>query len=423
MALIDVIKYDGGKDVFAWKYPNDELKLGTQVIVNESQEVVLFKNGKALDKLGPGRHTLDTDIIPLLRKIINIPSGGQSPFKAELWYINKTHSLTVKWGTPTPIQIQDPQYKILVPVRAFGQFGITIDDSKKFLTKLVGTAHDFNSDTIKDYFRGVYVTKVKDTISQYIVKKKISILQINAYLNELSDFIKEKTQNDFDKYGILLINFYVNDINVPEDDPALIKLKEALAKRAEMDVVGYDYKQERSFDTLQKAAEGGGNSVKNDVMGASLGVGMGAGIGGNMGEMFRKMTDDLFNFGENSHFAKQDTSARPIVALGVNANGKEERTDDIHQDTADSDATEQLFAKVIGRPLSSAKIILEQLGFLDKESVEWDSLSADKRYTFKYITDDGKSVLNPANWIVNGLEADDETHTLYIGLTRKERKK
>jgi membrane protease subunit (stomatin/prohibitin family) len=225
---------------------------------------------------------LETANIPFINKIINLPFGGRSPFTAEVWYINKVHSLDIKWGTPTPIQLQDPKYKVFVPLRSFGQFGIQIEDSKKFLTKLVGTLSVFDKQSILSYFRGLYLTKVKDAISSYLIKRGISALEINAYLDELSEHLKERIIPTLDEYGIKLLNFYVNDINLPEEDPAVKKLKDALAKRAEMDIVGYSYVQERSFDTLEGAATNP-NGGQSGLMGAGIGLGMGVGIGGAMG--------------------------------------------------------------------------------------------------------------------------------------------
>ena len=282
MAIVEVIKYNGSSDVFAWKYPNEALGTWTQLIVNESQEAVLYKGGQALDIFAAGRHTLSTANIPLLNKIINLPFGGRSPFSAEVWYINRVHSLDIKWGTPTPIQLQDPKYNVFIPLRSFGQFGIQIEDSKQFLTKLVGTMPLFDKDNVVKFFRGLYLTKVKDAISSYLIKKSVSVLEINAYLHELSEHLKERITPTLEEYGIRLLNFYVNDINVPEDDTAVIKLKEALAKRAEMDIVGYSYVQERSFDTLEGAATNPG-AAQSGLMGAGIGLGMGLGVGGTMG--------------------------------------------------------------------------------------------------------------------------------------------
>lgn len=292
MAIIEVVKYNGGPDVFAWKYPSEELGTWTQLIVNESQEALLYKGGQALDLFGPGRHTLETANIPVLNKIVNLPFGGRSPFAAEVWYINKVYSLDIKWGTPTPIQLQDPKYKVFIPLRSFGQFGIQIEDSRKFLVKLVGTLTVFDKESILNYFRGLYLTKIKDSISSYLIKKEISVLEINAYLDELSEHLKERITPTLAEYGIKLVNFYVNDINVPEDDTAVKKLKDALSKRAEMDIVGYNYAQERSFDTLEGAATNP-SSGQAGFMGAGMGLGLGVGLGGGMGQQMSNITRSI----------------------------------------------------------------------------------------------------------------------------------
>lgn len=281
MAIVEVIKYNGGPDVFAWKYPSQELGTWTQLIVSEAQEAILFKSGKALDVFGSGRHTLDTANIPILSRLINLPFGGRSPFTAEVWYVNKIHSLDIKWGTSSPIQIQDPKYSVFIPVRSFGQFGIQIADAKKFLVKLVGNLSTFDKDTLIQYFRGLYLTKAKDAISSYLIHNKVSVLEINAYIDELSKDIMEKIQPVLSEYGIELLNFYINDISIPENDPAAEKLKNALAKKAEMEIIGYNYQQERSFDTLEGAAKNPGSS--SGLMGAGMGLGMGAALGGTMG--------------------------------------------------------------------------------------------------------------------------------------------
>lgn len=292
MAVVEVVKYNGNPDVFAWKYPNSELGTWTQLIVNESQEAILLKGGKVCDVFQAGRHTLSTENIPILNKLVNLPFGGRSPFTAEVWYINKIFALNIKWGTASPIQLQDPKYKVFVPVRAFGQFGIQVEDSKKFLIKLVGTLPQFDKNSILKYFRGVYLTKAKDAISSYLVHKKISILEINAYLDEMSTFLQERIAPEFAEYGITLTSFYVNDINMPEDDNAVKQLKKALAKRAEMDIVGYSYQQERSFDTLEGAASNS-DSMQGGFIGAGIGLGMGVGVGGAIGQQFGGLTQNL----------------------------------------------------------------------------------------------------------------------------------
>lgn len=308
MAVVSVIKYEGSPDVFAWKHPDDELGTWTQLIVNESQQAILFKGGQALDVFEAGRHTLSTKNIPFLEKLINVPFGGDSPFKAEVWFVNKVFNLNVKWGTPSPIQIQDPTFGVFVPVRSNGQFGLRIEDPKKFLVKLVGTLPSFTKDDISNYFRGLYVTRVKDAISTYILDKKVDVLNINMYLDELSDFLKERIAPVMEEYGISLPSFFVNEISVPEDDPAVVRLRDALAKKAEMDIIGYTYVQERSFDTLEGAATNEG-SLAAPIMGAGMGMGMGFGMGAGMGGAFTEIAQNL-NVAPVQSFAPQAGFAR-----------------------------------------------------------------------------------------------------------------
>lgn len=190
------------------------------------------------------------------------------------------------------MQIQDPKYGIFAPVRSNGAFGIRIADSKKFLIKLVTTMSSFDAASITKYFRSLYVTKVKDAISTYLVSEKISILEINVYLDELSQYMKEQIQPVMEEYGIELVTFYVNEISVPEDDTAVKKLKDALSKKAEMDIIGYSYQQERSFDTLEGAARNPG-SASAPFMGAGIGLGMGGGIGQGVGTGFGNIAQEL----------------------------------------------------------------------------------------------------------------------------------
>ncbi|ETT72208.1 antifreeze protein type I [Paenibacillus sp. FSL R7-277] len=292
MAIIEVVKYDGPPGVFAWKYPNQELGTWTQLIVNESQEAILFKGGEALDSFTAGRHTLSTANIPILSNVVNLPFGGKSPFTAEIWFVNKLNSMNVKWGTSAPLQLQDPKYKIMVAVRAFGQFGVRIEDPRKFLLKLVGTLPVFDQDTMINYFRGLLMSNINELISSYLVHKKISILEINAYVVEISKHIQGRLSSSFLDSGIELNNFYIDSINIPDDDPATQRLKEALAKKAEMDIIGFTYQQERSFDAMEEAAGNPGN-IGAGMMNAGLGLGMGFGLAGPAAEIATRMTRSM----------------------------------------------------------------------------------------------------------------------------------
>ena len=317
MALVQVVTYEGGPDVFAWKFPNNELGTLTQLVVSESQEAVLLKDGQICDIFTAGRHTLSTNNIPILNKLINLPFGGNSPFRAQVWFINKQHSLNIKWGTGVPIQLQDPKYQIMLPVRAFGQFGIKITDSVKFLTKLVGTLPSFNSNDITEFFRGLYLTKAKVLISKYLSEKGVSILEINAHLLEISEEIKTYLTNILsEEYGISLINFFVKSINTSEDDPSVIQLKEALAKRATMNIKGFDYNTMRSFDVLEEAA---GNQSQNPMMSAGMGFGMGGALGGMMGDISNVMNTNNNNNNHNNNSNNSNNSNKQTSCTSCNA--------------------------------------------------------------------------------------------------------
>jgi membrane protease subunit (stomatin/prohibitin family) len=294
MAMIDRLKYDGPADVLVWRYPSDNLSWGTQVIVNQAQEALFFKGGKALDILGPGTHTLRTANIPLLRGLIAAPFGGDTPFAAEVFYVNKAVNLDVKWGTNSPIPIQDPKFGVFLPVRAFGQFGIQASDSRALVTKLSATSPEFTTDQLSNYFRGVLLTRAKDYIAETIVKQKINLLEIAAYLEDMSAGIQEKLGADFAQYGVKLVNFYLNSVDVPEDDDTVVRLKKALADKAELDILGDKYQQKRTLDVMQTAAgnEGGGAGAG---MGLGAGLGMGMGMGQMMGGMMGQMNPNAPN--------------------------------------------------------------------------------------------------------------------------------
>jgi len=291
MAVIDLVKWNGSPNILAWKFPSEELSTWTQLVVNESQEAFLVRGGVYEGPFGAGRHTLSTENIPLLTKLIGLPFGGKSPFSAEVWFVNRVANLDVRWGTPDPIQLQDPKYQIMVPIRAFGQYGIRISESKKFLIKLVGTLPGFDTDTLSDYFRGVFITRIKAEIANAIIKNGMSVLEVSTQLEILSNVLKTSLGPDVEDYGVTLAQFNIHSINVPEDDPAVVSLKKALAKRAEMGIIGFNYQQERSFDVMQTAAGNEGNA--GGVMGAGMGLGMGAAMGVPLGAVLGQITPHL----------------------------------------------------------------------------------------------------------------------------------
>ena len=288
MALIDVVKYHGNNNDFVWKFPVEDLKLGAQLIVNNAQSAFFVKNGEVLDEFTEGRYTLKSGNIPLLNRLINLPFGGNSPFAAEVWYINRVTNLDNRWGTVQPINLEDPLYNIVVPVRAFGQYGFRIVDTRAFLTTIVGTAKVFNSLQITEYFTGKVLSSITTALSKAVIKDKISLLQVGAYQDALSEYCEKEINKEFIKYGIEIVNFFFVSINIPEDDPSFVKLKEAKEFAMRINVIGKDmYQMDRTFDVLEITA---GNEGAGSFTSAGLGLGAGLGIGGIFKNQFSGMS-------------------------------------------------------------------------------------------------------------------------------------
>lgn len=284
MALLDVVQWDNKPGEVIFKFEEGAIALGSQLIVKEGQEAIFFKNGQALDSYGPGRHTLSTGNVPILEKLVNLPFGGKTPFPAEVYFINKTEIPNMKWGTKQPMQLMDPVYNLPVPIRAFGSYSIRITDIKSFLIMATGTWRAFTTEAIGTAFRDMAILpKVQDLVAEFMIKQNITILKLPAYYDEIGSGGKAKLAEDFTSFGVELVRFAVESINIPDDDENVKRLKKALADKAEMNIMGDDYKVKRTFDTMEKAASNEG--MAGGMVGAGMGVGMGQQMGAMMGSV------------------------------------------------------------------------------------------------------------------------------------------
>lgn len=255
-ALIDRIKYDGPQDGSPWlvyKYPSEKFVIGSQLIVNQGQEALFFKGGEALDLFGPGTHTLHTGNLPLLNKLVNLPFGGETPFTAEIYYINRTSKLNMNWGTPNTFPVEDPKYGILLSIRSHGTCGLKINDTRMFIAELIGVVPNGATVTYEfaaRYFSGLLVSKIKNIISSYMIRQKISFLEVTGYLDEISNDCQEAVKNEFDRFGAEVVNFYVETIIPLKDEYEKLRMyKEELSMGREF------YIQRRSLDIMESLAE------------------------------------------------------------------------------------------------------------------------------------------------------------------------
>lgn len=146
---------------------------------------------------GPGRHTLETQNIPLLRRIINIPTGGESPFHCEVYFINKTEQMAIRWGTDSKVQYVEPTYKFPISIGASGEMTLSVNDSRKLLVKLVGTERVLDRQQLTTHFRSILMTKVKTYMAQTMRANAINIFEIDESLETFSADIKERLIPDF----------------------------------------------------------------------------------------------------------------------------------------------------------------------------------------------------------------------------------
>lgn len=280
MAIIDVVKYEQQEGIIVHKFPSCDLRWGTQLVVYPGQFAFFVKGGKICDKFTEGTYTLKTNNIPILSKLINIPFGGDSPFQADVWFVNTLNRLSLKWGTETPIQLEDPKYNIIVPVRAYGQYGFKIKEAEKFVYGLVGNKSDFSEFMFQSYFRGILLSRLTAIIAAKITNDKISILDIPTHLIELSQYAENQLTQYFSDYGIELMQFNFISINIPENDESLNEIKKAKNLSARLKINGRgNYRMQRSFDVMDKAAEN-----ENGAGAAFINAGLGLGTSMKIGE-------------------------------------------------------------------------------------------------------------------------------------------
>lgn len=271
-AIIDFVKWDTNPEeqLFAWKFPATNLSTYTQLVVAESQEAILFSKGQVVGKFGPGKHTLNTENLPILRTLFGIPFGGKNPFTAEVWFVNKLMPLNLDWTTDS-MMYHDPDYQTMVPLLAKGRYGIKIVDAEKFLLKLVGTTTTFTARQLTDNFYGATVAKTKSVILQFIMSNRIGIKSISAFLEGLSDNLRQSIASYWEDYGFQLIGFYITTIEVDSNTDAGKAILKAMSQQSAQIIGGYTWQQSQVFELGDKAVDsiGKGNN-QNSLLGAVL---------------------------------------------------------------------------------------------------------------------------------------------------------
>jgi len=279
--VFDVIEYmDESRQEIVHRFPergSGDFRIGSQLIVRESKTAVFFRDGKALDVFGPGRHTITTANIPLLVDLVGKAFSGETPFKAEVYFVTTRELLDMKWGTPEPITIRDAVLR-MARLRAFGTYAVQIADAQLFVNKIVGTQSLTRTSDVEKFLRSIIITKLTDLLGEM----ERSILDIPAMMEELAAGVRAKAADDFAARGIDLTSVYIESISPTEETAKAID--EAAAMGAIGDMTAYmQFQAARAMrDAAQQQGEAGG------LTGAGVGLGAGAGMGMAMAQMMNQ---------------------------------------------------------------------------------------------------------------------------------------
>lgn len=327
MAIIDILKYDGPNNVLVWKWRpqerskkrhfelfgsqrnydlrQEQLRLGSQLVVNQSQIAVFVKDGQIADIFAAGRYTLSSNNLPILDKLIGMPFGGETPFKAEVYYINKSAVMDMRFEL-SAFNMLEPNFRIPIPIMAHGSFAVRVGEARSFLNKLIGTMPDMETNLLKDYFRGVITENVKSIITRIAREQNISPLELEAIVADVAQNARPIIAETLQTYGLKLELFNIESVSIIDNDPRVQQVvadyqrlmsedmqeRLRLKRRAEnIDV----FKVERTFDTTEKAAGniGSGDSLGGNILGTMVGLGMVNPLSNTMGNIMNSaMTGD-----------------------------------------------------------------------------------------------------------------------------------
>ena len=257
---IRTVESKSSNDYLIWKYPNREIEVGSQVIVNESEEALLFENGQLIEILDAGRHVIESGNIPGMDGIIRRSIGNNSPIKIDVWFVSKVVSTDYKWGVQ--LQVKDNTHQLIVPVGSYGSILLRIEDPASLVLQVVGKKKEMSKDELKDFLMPSIERSLKEYIAEKIKQGTLDVFNIETILVEASNKTKDSLEVLFERFGLKVIEFFIQGIEVIGDNPEYKKIKESLADAASLrirakaasDTKGF-YQEERTLDALNKAAE------------------------------------------------------------------------------------------------------------------------------------------------------------------------
>lgn len=290
MKLIKSIYWEqGDREELIYRFPFNNISLGSVLTVNESQEALFFKNGVLYVVFRAGRHVLSTATLPVLNKFVNLPGKVDETFTAEIWFVNKLYKRNMSWNTEG-LRVLDPYFQIPVKVSARGQYGVRIADSALFMKKLIGTLSYVTIELVEKQFRIDVIETVRVSVSKFLKENNLNINELGVGYKELSKSVAKNLQVVYEEYGVELLNFNIEDIGVDENDPGYQKVMEAVVERAKLGMLDLTYVQKRQLEIAQDAAK---NEGANNFMNIGMGLSMGSAVGKMVGDAMQTQTSPI----------------------------------------------------------------------------------------------------------------------------------
>ncbi len=307
--IFDVIEYPNEmREEIVHRFPETgigDFRIGSQLIVRESQSAVFFRDGNALDVFGPGRHTITTYNIPLLVNLIGRAFNERTPFPAEVYFISMREFADRKWGTPQPIIVRNPNMGLGVALlQGFGSYGFQVKDAQQLVTQLVGAQGIFRTADIESRLRSMLLSKLSDLLGETAAEH--SVPELIALTEELGAGVRAKTQDDFEALGLTLKAFYIENLKPSS------KSAEELRAMGMLDM--QTYTQLQAADALRDAAQNPSGGA-----GLTAGIGAGLGVGNVLSESLRGMTGGGSGSGQTAPSGGPPSGGMPDVMTPTEA--------------------------------------------------------------------------------------------------------
>lgn len=293
----DVIKNSGPGELLIWRQPEEDFNTNSTLTVMPGEEAIFIKGGTVEQTFDNGTYKLSTENYPFISRLRNAFTGGISTFNCVVYFVRKAHSVEIRWGTDSPIQVRDKMLSIATKLRARGAYKVQIGDPVKFLEKLIGNNVFYQTqEELNKYFINEFQSKIKSVIARAINESDTEILGIDSRLDELSDTIEPFMQEILDDYGLKCVKFTVAAVDIDDDElrrrydeigiDAIAKMRNAQADKAVMGILGDDWGKQQAANTFNNLSM---NPGAGGIAAVGAGMGMGMAAGGVLGSMAQQM--------------------------------------------------------------------------------------------------------------------------------------